>query len=403
MPRRASAGDRATILHADLDAFYASVEQRDNPELRGRPVIVGGGVVLAASYEARKVGVRSAMNGREAARLCPHAAVVSPRFEAYSEASKAVFDIFDSYTPLVEALSADEAFLDVSGAGRLFGSPVDIAADLRRRVRDEVRLPLSVGVARTKFLAKVASAQSKPDGLLVVEPDRELEFLHPLPTRALWGVGPVTADRLKRHGITTVGQLADLDDVTVVSLLGTAVGRHLRALAWNTDPRAIVTRRRSRSIGSQRALGHRTRSADEYRSILLGLVERVTPRLRSGERLAGTVTVRGRDADMGLHTRSRTFHEPTDRTSVIAAAAQELLTPLLELIENPTLVGVNLSNLCEPDAVQLALPFDTKRAKQESLDRCVDSLNDRFDGAVTRAGAASDDRQFALAVPGRTD
>ena len=224
-------------MHADLDAFYASVEQRDDPSLRGRPVIVGGGVVLAASYEAKARGVRTAMGGAQARRLCPDAVVVGPRMSAYTEASKAVFEVFDDTTPLVEGLSIDEAFLDVRGLERISGTPVEIARRLRRRVLEQVGLPITVGVARTKFLAKVASGVAKPDGLLVVPPDGELEFLHPLPVERLWGVGRVTAEKLHQRGLRTVGQVARLAEGTLVDMLGRASGRQLHALAHNRDPR----------------------------------------------------------------------------------------------------------------------------------------------------------------------
>ena len=245
----------ATVLHADLDAFYASVEQRDAPALRGRPVIVGGGVVLAASYEAKARGVRTAMGGRQARDLCPDAVIVPPRMDAYSAASRDVFAIFRDTTPLVEGLSIDEAFLEVGGLRRIAGTPEQVAVRLRERVRAEVGLAISVGVARTKFLAKVASAVSKPDGLLVVEPDREQEFLHPLPVERLWGVGAVTAAKLHRLGIHTVGELAELEAATAERLLGKAAGAHLHALARLRDPRPVDTTRRRSSIGSQRALG----------------------------------------------------------------------------------------------------------------------------------------------------
>ena len=245
----------ATILHADLDAFYASVEQRDDPALRGRPVIVGGGVVLAASYEAKARGVRTAMGGRQARRLCPQAVVVSPRMSAYSDASRAVFAIFEQTTPLVEGLSIDEAFLDVRGLRRISGPPLEIAAWLRREVRERVGLPITVGVARTKFLAKVASGVAKPDGLLLVPPASELAFLHPLPVERLWGVGPVTAEKLRRRGVTTVGQVARLAETALVSMVGRAAGRQLHALAHNRDPRRVRGGRRRRSMGAQRALG----------------------------------------------------------------------------------------------------------------------------------------------------
>jgi DNA polymerase-4 len=240
---------KATILHADLDSFYASVEQRDDPRLLGRPVIVGAGVVLAASYEAKAYGVRTAMGGAQARRLCPNAVVVPPRMSAYSEASKAVFGVFEQTAPVVEALSIDEAFLDARGLDRISGSAPEIAARLRRQVREQVGLPITVGVAGTKFLAKVASAVAKPDGLLVVPPGGELEFLHPLAVERLWGVGTVTGRKLRERGIVTVGQVARLAEATLVSMLGPAAGHHLHALAHNRDPRRVRGRRRRRSMG----------------------------------------------------------------------------------------------------------------------------------------------------------
>src|SRR5215510_3275246 len=269
---------KATILHADLDSFFASVEQRDAPRLRGRPVIVGGGVVLAASYEAKACGIRTAMGGRQARRLCPHAVVVTPRMTAYSEASKAVFAVFEDMTPLVEGISIDEAFLDVRGLERLAGPPTDIAARLRRKVHDEVGLPITVGIARTKFLAKVASAVAKPDGLQSVPPDGELDFLHPLPVERLWGVGRVTAAKLHGRGIRTVGQVAAVEEDLLVHLLGRASGRHLHALAHNRDPRVVRTGQRRRSIGSQRA--RRYTSWESIDSSVMAIVDRVAQRLR---------------------------------------------------------------------------------------------------------------------------
>jgi DNA polymerase-4 len=294
----------ATILHADLDAFYASVEQRDNPHLRGRPVIVGGGVVLACSYEAKRVGVRSAMNGGQARMLCPDAIVVEPRMDAYSEASDAAFERFRDFTPFVKPISVDEAFLDVGGAEHLFGPVKETAAQLRTRVLVDVGLPLSVGVARTKFLAKVASAQAKPDGLLYVEPGRELDFLHPLPVEVLWGVGPVTAEKLHDHGVDTVGALAASERADLQGFLGPHSGRHLRDLANNLDPRPIDTHRRDRSMGAQRALGNQIRTREELRRELLALAEKVVARLRKAERVARTVTVRYRTQEMRHESRS---------------------------------------------------------------------------------------------------
>src|ERR671914_2244958 len=281
--------EEASILHADVDAFYASVEQRDDPGLRSRPVIVGAGVVLAASYEAKAYGIRTAMSGARARRLCPQAIVVSPRMSAYSAASKALFEVFNQTTAMVEGLSIDEAFLDVGGLWRLSGSPMEIALRLRRDVRERVGLPVSVGVARTKFLAKVASGVAKPDGLLVVPPDRELAFLNPLPVEMLWGVGAVTSRKLRTEGLTTVAEVGRLGESALVGILGRAAGRHLHALAHNRDPRPVQARRRRRSMGAQRALGSSPKSLEEVDAALLGLVERVTRRMRAAGRRGRTI------------------------------------------------------------------------------------------------------------------
>src|SRR5688500_11520033 len=339
--------DGATILHADLDAFYASVEQRDDPRLRGRPVIVGAGVVLAASYEAKAYGVRTAMPGGQARRLCPQAIVVRPRMSAYSEASKAVYRVFEDTSPLVEGLSIDEAFLDVRGMRRTAGSPREIAVRLRRTVRERVGLPITVGVARTKHLAKVASGVAKPDGLLVVPPDRELAFLHPLPVERLWGVGPVTAEKLHGLGMKTVGQVARLGEHALVSMLGRAAGRHLHALAHNRDPRPVRARRRRRSMGSQRALGRSRRAPEAVEADVLALVDRVTRRMRAAGRVGRTVVLRLRFDDFSRATRSHTLARPTAQTQTILATARELLTTARPLIERQglTLVGVAVANL----------------------------------------------------------
>ncbi|WP_248239699.1 DNA polymerase IV [Microbacterium kunmingense] len=394
--------DEATVLHADLDAFYASVEQRDAPALRGRPVIVGGGVVLAASYEAKARGVRTAMGGRQARELCPDAIVVPPRMEAYSAASKAVFEIFRDTTPLVEGLSIDEAFLEVGGLRRIAGPPADIAARLRERVRTEVGLPISVGVARTKFLAKVASAVSKPDGLLVVEPDGEEAFLLPLPVERLWGVGAKTAEKLHGLGIRTVGQLAELEAATAERLLGRAAGAHLHALARLRDPRPVDTTRRRRSIGSQRALGTRPRTPDELDVILSQIVDRLARRLRDGDRVCRSVVLRLRFGDYTKATRSRTLRFPTDRTSLLLDTARMLLAAAFPTITERgiTLLGLSLSHLERADAVQPELPLDFSGEGEVdgALDTVLDRLRDRF-GAAAVARAAQLGRDPGWSTP----
>ncbi|MBV8479016.1 MAG: DNA polymerase IV [Actinobacteria bacterium] len=372
----------ATILHADMDAFFASVEQRDQPRLRGRPVIVGGGVVLAASYEAKAYGIRTAMGGRQARRLCPHAIVVPPRMSAYSEASKAVFRVFEDTTPLVEGLSIDEAFLDVRGMERSVGTPTEIAERLRRRVHEDVGLPVTVGIARTKFLAKVASASAKPDGLLLVPPEDELAFLHPLPVERLWGVGPATAGKLRSRGIATVRQVAFLPESTLVAILGRASGRHLHALAHNLDPRPVRNRPRRRSIGSQRARGRAPWSPESVDEDLMALVDRVTRRMRNADRVGRTVVLRLRFDDYSRATRSMTLQAPTSSTERILATARALLVDALPMLEQRgvTLVGISVANL--DDTSQLTLPLDANAA----LDAVLDLVRERFgSAAITRA------------------
>jgi DNA polymerase-4 len=377
---------QATILHADLDAFYASVEQRDDPGLRGRPVIVGGGVVLAASYEAKACGVRTAMGGGRARRLCPEAVVVPPRMSAYSEASKAVFRVFEQTSPLVEGLSIDEAFLDVRGMERIAGTPEEMAARLRDEVLERVGLPITVGVARTKFLAKVASGVAKPDGLLVVPPDGELEFLHPLPVERLWGVGAVTARKLHDFDITTVGEVAEMPEAALVTMLGRGSGRHLHALAHNRDPRPVQRRRRRRSMGAQHALGRRRRSPEDLDAVVVGLVDRLGRRLRAARRVCRTVVLRLRFDDFTRATRSRTVPEATAQTQAILATARELLAAAMPMIEQKglTLVGVALGNLAGAGSVQLALP--AAGARPGGIDATIDQVRDRFGStAITRA------------------
>jgi DNA polymerase-4 len=378
----------ATILHADLDSFFASVEQRDDPRLLGKPVIVGAGVVLAASYEAKAFGIKTAMPGGKARRLCPQAIVVPPRFEAYSAASKAVFAVFEDTSPEVEGMSIDEAFLDVRGMRRIAGAPVEIAARLRARVRAEVGLPITVGVARTKFLAKVASAVAKPDGLLLVEPAGELAFLHPLPVERLWGVGVKTADKLHARGINTVGEVAALSENALVGMLGRGSGRHLHALAHNRDPRPVVVGRRRRSIGGQRAIGRRGQpKAPEFLDeVLVGLIDRITRRLRAARRVARTVILRLRFDDFTRVTRSLTVAQATAESRALLGAARELLEAAMPIIRvrGCTLVGLSLTNLEDVDAVQLAFPVD--RVRTLALDAAVDEVREKFGSAAITRG-----------------
>lgn len=397
---RVRSGTEATILHADLDSFYASVEQRDRPELRGRPVVVGGGIVLAASYEAKRLGVFTPMPEHRARRLCPGLIVVPARFDAYSEASRAVFDVFHDTTPLVEGMSIDEAFLDVAGLRRIAGSPATIADKLRRDVAERVGLPITVGVARTKFLAKVASGVAKPDGLLVVEPDVELEFLHPLPVGRLWGVGPVTERKLRDRGIFTVGDVAVLGESHLTAMLGPAAGRHLHALAHNRDARPIETGKRRGSIGSQQALGRGPKSPAVIEALLLGIVDRVTRRLRSAGRLGRTITVRFRFDDFERATRSRSLAHPTAATEPIQAVALSVLRAERGVVEQRglTLIGVSVGGLADrcDDAEQLLLPFN--RAVGSDLDGAIDALRERFGhAALTRASLVG--ARLGLEVP----
>jgi DNA polymerase-4 len=389
----------ASILHADLDSFYASVEQRDDPALRGRPVAVGGGVILAASYEAKRYGVRTPMLEGQARELCPDLQIVGGRFEAYSEASRAVFEIFDDTTPLVEGLSPDEAFLDVGGLRRVSGSPVQIAGRLRARVRDEVGLPITVGVARTKFLAKVASGVGKPDGLLRVSPDRESEFLHPLPVEKLWGVGPKTAAKLNARGIRLVGDVAALPAEVVHAIVGGAMGHQVFALSQNCDPRRVEVGTRRGSIGSQQALGRRPRTLDEVSTIVRGIVDRITRRMRTAERVGRTVTLRLRFIDFERATRARTIAQATNSTEAIHRVAHQLLEEAWgELIEQRgiSLVGVSVGNLGNADAVQLAFPFE--RSESTSLDETVDAIRDKFgSSSLSRVGGLG--RGPAVSVP----
>jgi DNA polymerase-4 len=387
----------ATILHADLDSFFASVEQRDEPKLLGRPVIVGGGVVLAASYEAKAYGVRTAMSERLARRLCPTAVVVPARFEAYVRASKAVFAVFDDTSPAVEGLSIDEAFIDVRGMERCSGTPVEIARRLRHEVRERVGLPITVGVARTKFLAKVASAVAKPDGVLLVPPGEEIAFLHPLPVERLWGVGRVTSATLRGRGITTVRQVALLPEPVLVSMLGPAAGRRLHALAHNRDPRVVRVGRRRASIGAQRALGRRSIAPAELDLTLIGLVERVTGRMRKARRVGRTVILRLRFDDFSRATRSQTLPDATAQTRPILDAARGLLAAAMPVVARRgiTLVGLSVTNLANDRPLQLPLPFVADDGA--ALDAALDEVRRRFGtDAVVRAVRLGRDPGIAM-------
>jgi DNA polymerase IV len=395
----------ASILHADLDSFYASVEQRDDPGLRGRPVIVGGGVVLAASYEAKAYGVRTAMGGAEARRLCPQAVVVPPRMAAYTRASDAVFEVFRDTSPLVEGISVDEAFIDVGGLRRVSGTPVEIAARLRSDIRSRVGLPITVGIARTKFLAKVASQEAKPDGLLLVPPGREIAFLHPLPVRRLWGVGAVTADKLHAHGIETVADVAELSQSLLGSLVGGAMGGRLYALSHNVDQRRVATGVRRRSVGAQRALGRagNTMSAAEIDAVVIGLIDRIASRMRAAGRTGRTVTLRLRFNDFGRATRSHTLPWATCSTHALLDTARRLVVAAAPLIAERglTLVGFAVSEIDRDGAEQLTLPLTTG-VEPAAVDAAVDQVRRRYGkSALTRGVLVGRDPGLGDAAPTR--
>ncbi|HEV2363318.1 MAG TPA: DNA polymerase IV [Caulobacteraceae bacterium] len=392
----------ATILHADLDAFYASVEQLLQPELRGKPIAVGGGVVLAASYEARAFGVRSGMPGRRARALCPGLIFTGGHFSDYQRLGDAAIAVLADYTPQVERISIDETFADVAGSRRLFGEAGEIAAAVRARVRAELGLPISIGVARTKHLAKIASQVAKPDGLVIVEPAAELDFLHDLPVELMWGVGPATRERLAQAGVATIGQLAQSSPKAMERLLGRAAGAKLTALAWNRDARAIETRRRARSAGAQSALGRRPASEAVFRPVLQHLADRIGRRLRAKDRPCRTVTVRVRFADLTSVTRALTLPAPIGATAALADVAIELVRSVLA--DHPaerwiSLLAISASNLGEEEFLQLELPFrladdgrrpGTRRGMARlKADRAMDAIRARFGWeAVSYASAA---------------
>jgi DNA polymerase IV len=381
----------ATILHADLDAFYASVEQLLDPSLHGKPIAVGGGVVLAASYEAKAFGIRSGMPGRRARELCPQLVFVGGHFKDYQRLGDAAIKVVGDFTPLVERISIDEAFADVAGCTHLFGSPAEIAGTIRRRVRQELGLPISIGVARTKHLAKIASQVAKPDGLVVVDPATELEFLHDLPVELMWGIGPVSQARLAEIGVHTIGQLARTPGWSIEKLLGTAASEKLTALAWNRDPREIKTHRRAQSAGAQSALGRKPAHEQIFAPTLRHLADRVASRLRAKSRPGRTVTVRVRFADLRSVTRSITLGAPVSATAILAETAEALVSKVLA--DHPdersiSLLAISVSQLEEYAELQLELPLglaDEKRRPGSKrgmarwmADRAIDAIRDRF-------------------------
>jgi DNA polymerase-4 len=383
------------MLHVDMDAFYASVEVKKQPELRGRPVVVGGGhrgVVAAASYEARRYGVRSAMSMSHALRLCPRAVVLPPDRAAYQEASSQVMAILRDVTPLVEPLSLDEAFLDVSGAVRLYGRPGAIAAAIRTRVADQLQLTCSVGVAPTKFVAKLASARCKPDGLLVVPAAHVLDFLHPLPVTALWGVGARTAEPLHRLGIRTVADLAATPLDTLRRAVGTASAEHLSALAHGLDPRAVQPHEVEKSISSDRTLDIDLTAEAEVCRELLRLSEEVGSRVRARGFAARTIGIKIRYADFRTVTRVRTLPSWTDSTAALYETAVDLYRGLGLDRPRIRLVGVKAENLREAGAIpeQLTLDMSAKAEPapgRKRADQAIDAARARFGAAAVRPGS----------------
>jgi DNA polymerase IV len=383
--------ETATILHADLDAFYASVEQLLDPSLRGKPIAVGGGVVLAASYEARAFGVRGGMSGRRARELCPQLVFVGGHFGECQRLGDAAIAVIGDFTPLVERISIDEAFADVAGCTHLFGPPAEIARAIRKRVRTELGLPISVGVARTKHLAKIASQVAKPDGLVLVDPGTEIEFLHRLPVELMWGVGPATQARLRKIGVLTIGQLATTPGWSLERLLGPAAGEKLAALSWNRDPREIKTHRRAQSAGAQSAIGRKPAEAQVFRPTLLHLADRIGTRLRAKARPGRTVTVRVRFADLNSVTRSVTLDAPISATVILAEIAEDLVRAVLAEYPDEkmiSLLAISVSHLETHWDLELELPLgleDERRRPgskigmaRSAADHAVDRIRDRF-------------------------
>ncbi|MFO1185936.1 MAG: DNA polymerase IV [Bauldia sp.] len=401
--------DAATILHADLDAFYASVEQLLDPSLRGKPIAVGGGVVLAASYEAKAFGVYGGMPGRRARELCPQLIFVDGHFKEYQRLGDAAIRVLGDFTPAIERISIDEAFADVAGCEHLFGPPVDIAREIRRRVREELGLPISVGVARTKHLAKIASQAAKPDGLVAVDPARELEFLHRLPVEMMWGVGPATKKRLNDNGVVTIGQLAETPGRSLEHLLGPAAGEKLQALAWNRDARRIQTDRRARSAGAQSALGKQRIGTELIRKTLRHLADRIASRLRDRSLTGRTVTVRVRFADLRSVTHAATLGAPISATAILAEVAEDLVRAVLRAHSDErflSLLAISVSHLEQDAAMQWELPLGTPDDKRRpgtrrgaarfAADRAVDAIRDRFGWEAVGYGANAIDRRGSV-------
>ena len=368
------------------------------PDLVGKPMAVGGGVVLSATYEARAMGVRGAMRIGEARKLCPGLIVVDGAFGDYVDYSDRVFDVFREFSPLVEPISIDEAFIDVGGATHLFGPPSEIAAEIRKRVRSETGLPISVGGAQTKFLAKIASRVAKPDGSLIVTPGTEIEFLHALDVGHLWGVGPVTLDQLSQLGIATIGDLASASPAMLSSRVGSGRARHLAALAWNRDPRGVMPGRRSSSVGAQRAFGGNHRDRDYLRGVLARLSSRVGGRLRAKNRAGRTLTVRSRFGDFQSITRATTMRTATASSAVLYRTAAGITQGILDEFPGSglSLLGISMSHLVPASPLQLELPiFDddlvggsSKELELQALDAAVDDVRDRFGKGTV--GPASD-------------
>jgi DNA polymerase-4 len=392
VPQRGLGDDTGcTVLHVDMDAFYASVSLLTRPELRGQPVVVGGsgtrGVVLSATYEARRFGVHSAMPMTRARRLCPQAVVVEPDHDAYSRVSAGVMEIFRSVTPVVEPLALDEAFLDVSGAVRRLGSPAVIGELVRARVYDEQGITCSVGVAATKFVAKLASTRAKPDGLLVVPRDDVVSFLHPLPVGALWGVGERTEEQLTRLGLRTVGDLAQIPAATLERALGPAAGRHLADLAWGRDPRSVVPHEPDKSVGAEETFATDVDDPAVVRRELLRLAERVGARLRAHGYRGRTVSIKVRFADFTTITRSRTVREATDVTREIYAVAVGLYDALGLDRARLRLVGVRVEGLLDSDRVDEQLLLDAPEHGWRDADQAVDRAARRFGTGAVRPAA----------------